>query len=97
MGCKEFEFQGLNKNTDIDGSYIAASTASSLSPLVGLSMTVPQTSLQYQIPSRTYMEMYTKAIEKERAEEAANGTSDIITRNPDVRGEVGCDKGNRYC
>ena len=76
---------------------IAASTASSLSPLVGLSITIPQTSLQYQIPSRTYMEMYSKAIEKECAEELANGTSDIITRNPDVWWEVGRDEGGRCC
>ena len=43
------------------------------------------------------MEIYTKAIEKERAEEAANGTSDIITRNLDVWWEVGREEGGRCC
>ena len=38
---------------------------------------------------KKYMEMYTKAIKKERGEEAANDTSDIITDNPDIRWEVG--------
>ena len=38
---------------------------------------------------KKYMEMYTKAIKRERGAEAANDTSDIITDNPDVRWEVG--------
>lgn len=38
---------------------------------------------------KKYMEMYTKAIKKERGDEAANDTSDIITDNPDIRWEVG--------
>ncbi len=38
---------------------------------------------------KKYMEMYTKAIKKERGDEAANDSSDIITDNPDVRWEVG--------
>ena len=38
---------------------------------------------------KRYMEMYTKAIKRERGEEAANDNSDIITDNPDVRWEVG--------
>ena len=38
---------------------------------------------------KKYMEMYTSAIKKERGDEAANDTSDIITDNPDVRWEVG--------
>ena len=43
------------------------------------------------------MEMCTKAIEKERSEEAANDTSDIPTRNPDVQWEIGRDGGGRCC
>lgn len=38
---------------------------------------------------KKYMEMYTKAIKRERGDEAANDTSDIITDNPDIRWEVG--------
>ncbi|MCJ1284626.1 DNA topoisomerase 2 [Xylographa opegraphella] len=38
---------------------------------------------------KKYMEMYTKAIKRERGEEADNDTSDIITDNPDVRWEIG--------
>lgn len=38
---------------------------------------------------KKYMEMYTKAIKRERGDEAINDTSDIITDNPDVRWEVG--------
>lgn len=38
---------------------------------------------------KKYMEMYTKAIKRERGEEAVNDTSDIITDSPDVRWEVG--------
>jgi len=38
---------------------------------------------------KKYMEMYTKAIKRERGDEAANDTSDIITDNPDVRWEIG--------
>ncbi|KAL9131448.1 MAG: hypothetical protein Q9217_000596 [Psora testacea] len=38
---------------------------------------------------KKYMEMYTKAIKRERGAEAANDASDIITDNPDLRWEVG--------
>ncbi|KAI5298687.1 DNA topoisomerase 2, partial [Ascosphaera atra] len=38
---------------------------------------------------KKYMEMYTKAIKKERGEEAANDKSEIITESPDPRWEVG--------
>lgn len=38
---------------------------------------------------KKYMEMYTKAIKRERGDEAINDTSDIVTDNPDVRWEVG--------
>lgn len=38
---------------------------------------------------KKYMEMYTKAIKRERGDEAINDTSDIITDNPDVRWEIG--------
>ena len=38
---------------------------------------------------KKYMEMYTKAIKRERGDEAVNDTSDIITDNPDVRWEIG--------
>ena len=38
---------------------------------------------------KKYMEMYTKAIKRERGDEAANDSSDIITDSPDVRWEVG--------
>lgn len=38
---------------------------------------------------KKYMEMYTKAIKKERGDETANESSDIITDNPDVRWEIG--------
>jgi len=38
---------------------------------------------------KKYMEMYTKAIKRERGDEAVNDTSDIITDNPDIRWEVG--------
>jgi DNA topoisomerase II len=38
---------------------------------------------------RKYMEMYTKAIKKERGEEAANDKSEIVTASPDPRWEVG--------
>ena len=38
---------------------------------------------------KKYMEMYTKAIKRERGEEAANDSSDIITDNPDPRWEIG--------
>ena len=38
---------------------------------------------------KKYMEMYTKAIKRERGAEAANDTSDIITDSPDLRWEVG--------
>lgn len=38
---------------------------------------------------KKYMEMYTKAIKRERGDETANESSDIITDNPDVRWEVG--------
>ena len=38
---------------------------------------------------KKYMEMYTKAIKRERGAEAANDTSDIITDSPDIRWEVG--------
>ena len=36
-----------------------------------------------------YMEMYTKAIKRERGEEALNDKSEIITDSPDVRWEIG--------
>ncbi|OKL61497.1 DNA topoisomerase 2 [Talaromyces atroroseus] len=45
-----------------------------------------------RIPVRNfkkYMEMYTKAIKKERGEEAANDKSEIVTASPDPRWEVG--------
>ncbi|KAI5294245.1 DNA topoisomerase 2 [Ascosphaera acerosa] len=45
-----------------------------------------------RIPVRTfkkYMEMYTKAIKKERGEEAANDKTEIITESPDPRWEIG--------
>lgn len=38
---------------------------------------------------KKYMEMYTKAIKRERGDEAANDTSDIITDSPDARWEIG--------
>jgi DNA topoisomerase-2 len=38
---------------------------------------------------KRYMEMYTKAIKKERGEEAANDTSNIICESPDPRWEIG--------
>ena len=38
---------------------------------------------------KSYMEMYTKAIKRERGDEAANDTSDIITDNPEPRWEIG--------
>ena len=38
---------------------------------------------------KRYMEMYTKAIKKERGDEAANDTSDIICETPDPRWEIG--------
>ena len=38
---------------------------------------------------KKYMEMYTKAIKRERGPEAANDASDIITDNPDPRWEIG--------
>jgi DNA topoisomerase-2 len=38
---------------------------------------------------KKYMEMYTKAIKKERGEEAANDKSEIVTASPDPRWEVG--------
>ncbi len=38
---------------------------------------------------KKYMEMYTKAIKRERGDEAANDTSEIITESPDVRWEIG--------
>ncbi|KAG8528188.1 DNA topoisomerase 2 [Bacidia gigantensis] len=38
---------------------------------------------------KKYMEMYTKAIKRERGEEAINDTSDIITDSPDARWEIG--------
>ena len=38
---------------------------------------------------KKYMEMYTKAIKRERGEEAANDTSTIITDSPDPRWEIG--------
>lgn len=38
---------------------------------------------------KKYMEMYTKAIKRERGEEAANDANEIITDSPDVRWEVG--------
>jgi len=38
---------------------------------------------------KRYMEMYTKAIKKERGDEAANDTSDIICESPDPRWEIG--------
>ena len=38
---------------------------------------------------KKYMEMYTKAIKRERGEEAAHDTSDIITETPDARWEIG--------
>ena len=38
---------------------------------------------------KKYMEMYTKAIKRERGEEAANDNSDIITDSPDPRWEIG--------
>ena len=38
---------------------------------------------------KQYMEMYTKAIKRERGDEAANDKSDIITENPNERWEVG--------
>lgn len=38
---------------------------------------------------KRYMEMYTKAIKKERGDEAANDTSDIICEAPDPRWEIG--------
>lgn len=45
-----------------------------------------------RIPVRNfkkYMEMYTKAIKKERGEEAANDKSEIVTASPDPRWEIG--------
>lgn len=45
-----------------------------------------------RIPVRNfkkYMEMYTKAIKKERGEEAVNDKSEIVTASPDPRWEVG--------
>ena len=38
---------------------------------------------------KKYMEMYTKAIKKERGDEAINDASEIITESPDVRWEIG--------
>ena len=38
---------------------------------------------------KKYMEMHTKAIKRERGEEATNDTSDIIVDNPDPRWEIG--------
>ncbi|KAI1629208.1 DNA topoisomerase II [Exophiala viscosa] len=38
---------------------------------------------------KKYIEMYTKAIKKERGEEAANDNTEIITESPDPRWEVG--------
>ena len=38
---------------------------------------------------KRYMEMYTKAIKKERGEEAANDKSDILRESPDPRWEIG--------
>ena len=40
-------------------------------------------------PFKKYMEMYTTAIKRERGDEAANDTSDIITDSPDPRWEIG--------
>ncbi|KAL1966208.1 hypothetical protein VTN77DRAFT_4760 [Rasamsonia byssochlamydoides] len=45
-----------------------------------------------RIPVRNfkkYMEMYTKAIKKERGEEAAQDKCEIVTANPDPRWEIG--------
>lgn len=45
-----------------------------------------------KVPVRSfkkYMEMYTKAIKKERGEEAVSDKSDIITDNPDPNWEIG--------
>ena len=38
---------------------------------------------------KKYMEMYTKAIKRERGEEAFNDNSEIITESPDPRWEIG--------
>ncbi|CRG90833.1 DNA topoisomerase II [Talaromyces islandicus] len=38
---------------------------------------------------KKYMEMYTKAIKKERGEEAANDKSEIVMASPDPRWEIG--------
>lgn len=38
---------------------------------------------------KRYMEMYTKAIKRERGEEAANDTSEVIVDTPDARWELG--------
>ena len=38
---------------------------------------------------KKYMEMYTKAIKRERGEEAANDASEIVTESPNVRWEIG--------
>ena len=38
---------------------------------------------------KKYMEMYTKAIKRERGEEAANDASEIVTESPDPRWEIG--------
>lgn len=38
---------------------------------------------------KKYVEMYTKAIKRERGDEAANDTSEIITETPDARWELG--------
>lgn len=38
---------------------------------------------------KKYMEMYTKAIKRERGAEAANDVSDILTESPDERWEIG--------
>lgn len=38
---------------------------------------------------KKYMEMYTKAIKRERGDEAVTEASDIITDSPDVRWEIG--------
>ena len=38
---------------------------------------------------KKYMEMYTKGIKRERGDEAASDTSDIIIDNPDIRWEIG--------
>ena len=38
---------------------------------------------------KKYMEMYTKAIKRERGEEALNDNSEIITESPDPRWEIG--------